>query len=1171
VNSREREAPPWPVLDASARVPRGMGPYTGPGTSGQLVALRELEQLAAEQDSGAPTGRVHPPEPGSNGRHRGPESTSDRLLRRHGARFASFSVIGGGIFIAGLLIQAVLTSGLHVPSFISYIFQAVVSVEASYFLNRWFTWKGVRTSLWASFLRYNLQKVVTVTANLILYGILLKLGMEYLLANILLTVVFTFVNYVGADRLVFLQGSRQMVAAVTGPLPVVTGPMPVLRVDRQPVTRPRQSRRELPSISVVIPVRGNEATIRAAVDSILHQDYPLMRELILVGSPGDSTWSALHDVDDPRLFVMETPTPPGIRDANFKRDLGIRQTSGVLVSLIDSDMVIPSDWMSNAVRLLMENEVDCVAGVMRSIHDDFWGRFVDGNRLGAKTPRAKAAYLVTAEGFGAAGYKPPITADILFTKKMYQDCPIDGNWSHGSLEDYEWFWRVVERGHRVLVSNQLFGWHHHRSGFKKLIGEYRRSARGCAYFIRAHRESPFAQKRMTQAIVLPMALFGILLGLGALAYMGHGALGVAAVLAFVLGGMAFLSTREFARTRTVESLIYPIPALILGVNYTASLVTHLIRSAPMRTAAPTSYDLPVPKEDTLARNKAGKRLLHPLIFILGLQAGLSLSLVWSNTAFTDEADYLWVGTTLIGHLRHGTAWPTYWAHHSLSGLPYIYPLLGGLANLAGGLPGARLLSLFFMLCSTGFIYLTGKRLFGLLSAVCAAGLWGVFTPTIFLGAFATYDALSISLMACSAWLITRVLAGRYRGELVAASAIVLAISSAAAYSAVIMIPVVALYAFLVWLRCMTTKTAAFCAAWFVGTSVLAFAAIMTLSKCWPGIIATVFARNGTALHVTDSYSSVSHVFNESWGYLALLTVLAVIGAICAIGNRIDRSAVLLLSYLAVTSLVFPAAQAYGHTGTSIKKHIAYGAIFAVVAAGYGVSEVVRALPVRRFLSVACCAIAALFPAVSAYESAASWFQSWASQSSILEKLSPLLASHPPMTISMYGGTYFCQYEYARYGNAWEGCSNSLNLGNVEDGKSDIIVLGYPATLAPPSALPAELLLSPNATNIQFINALDQSGSGGEINLQNETSLSRVTTLLDAGSDRYRLMGTGSYGSNQSVDVYAVWQRIATPVVKADGSSKTAQKPLRKTAKLCHRTHFQMRASRREASRSVKAA
>jgi glycosyltransferase involved in cell wall biosynthesis/putative flippase GtrA len=491
-------------------------------------------------------------------------------------------VIGGAIFVAGLLIQAVLTSGLHVSSLASYLVQAIVSVESSYFLNRWITWKGTRTPFWGSFLRFNLQKVVTVTANLIAYWILLKLGVEYLLANVLLTVIFTFINYVGADRLVFLRGSRQLVAAVAGPVPIITGPMPVLRADRQLVTRPRQSPRELPSISVIIPVRGNEATIRAAVDSILGQDYPLLRELILVGSPCDSTWSALRDVDDPRLFVTETETPPGIRDANFKRDLGIRQTSGDLVSLIDSDMIIPPDWMSTAVRLLMENEVDCIAGVMRSIRDDFWGRFVDRNRLSAKTPRAEEAYLVTAEGFGAAGYKPPITADILFSKKMYEDCPIDGNWSHGSLEDYEWFWRVVRRGHKVLVSNQLFGWHHHRSGLKNLTAEYRRSARGCAYFVRAHRESPFAQKRMVQAVVLPLAAFGVLLCLASAAYVGCGLAAAAGLAAFVVAGTLFLSGREFARTRTLESLLYPVPALILGVHYTASLVTHLVRNGPMR-------------------------------------------------------------------------------------------------------------------------------------------------------------------------------------------------------------------------------------------------------------------------------------------------------------------------------------------------------------------------------------------------------------------------------------------------------------------------------------------------------------------------------------------------------------------------------------------------------------
>jgi putative flippase GtrA/glycosyltransferase involved in cell wall biosynthesis len=518
------------------------------------------------------------------GRHHASQSRGDELLRRHGNRFASFSAIGGGIFVGGLLIQLVLTSGLHVPSLASYLVQAVVSVEASYLLNRWVTWKGTPTPFLGSFLRFNLQKVVTVSANLVAYGILLRLGVEYLLDNIVLTVVFTFVNYIGADRLVFLRGGRQMVAAMTGPLPMITGPMPVLRADRQPVPQDRRVRRELPSISVVIPVRGNEKTIRNAVGSVLGQDYPLLRELILVGSPGDSTWSALRDIDDPRLFVIETETPPGIRDANFKRDLGIRRSSGDLVSLIDSDMVIPPDWMSNAVGLLMENDVDCVAGVMRSIHDDFWGRFVDKNRLGAKTPRAKAPYLVTAAGFGAIGYKPPITADILFTREMYEDCPIDGTWSHGSLEDYEWFWRVVERGHRVLVSNRLFGWHHHRSGFRKLTAEYRRSARGCAYFIRAHRESPFAQKRMTQAIVLPLLALGVLAAVAAAAGLGHGRLVAGCVAALILIGVGILSGREFARSRTAESLLYPIPALILDVNYTASLVVYLIRNAPVHPA-----------------------------------------------------------------------------------------------------------------------------------------------------------------------------------------------------------------------------------------------------------------------------------------------------------------------------------------------------------------------------------------------------------------------------------------------------------------------------------------------------------------------------------------------------------------------------------------------------------
>src|SRR5215469_6598578 len=56
-----------------------------------------------------------------------------------------------------------------------------------------------------------------------------------------------------------------------------------------------------PTVSVVIPVKHSQRTIRATVDCLLRQDYPALTEIIVVGDVGDPTWAALLDVSDPRL------------------------------------------------------------------------------------------------------------------------------------------------------------------------------------------------------------------------------------------------------------------------------------------------------------------------------------------------------------------------------------------------------------------------------------------------------------------------------------------------------------------------------------------------------------------------------------------------------------------------------------------------------------------------------------------------------------------------------------------------------------------------------------------------------------------------------------------------------------------------------------------------------
>ena len=89
----------------------------------------------------------------------------------------------------------------------------------------------------------------------------------------------------------------------------------------------------------------------------------------------------------------------------------------------------------------------------------------------------------------------------------------------------------------------------------------------------------------------------------------------------------------------------------------------------------------------------------------------------------------------------------------LPGSPLIYPPLGALADSVGGLAGARILSLAFMLGATILLYLTASRLHrppGALSPPTA--LWALSEPALRL-AFATFDPLSVFLTALSAWLI----------------------------------------------------------------------------------------------------------------------------------------------------------------------------------------------------------------------------------------------------------------------------------------------------------------------------------------------------------------------------------------------------------------------------------
>jgi GT2 family glycosyltransferase/putative flippase GtrA len=1099
------------VAVSQEKAPWEKVPSEGVGVrSGRAQAFLDAPEPAADATEPTPTAHATRKEETSRaarrGRHAAPPPP---YLERRAARFVVFSAIGGFVFLMGFGLQAVLTGRWYVLPVASYAIQAVVSVETSFLLNRWLTWRDRNVPFWLAFARFNAQKTVTIALNLALYAGLLRLGMNYLVANVALTAVFTVVNYVAGDRLVFIPG-RTRTAEPAAPA------MPTLVTERR-----------MPEVSVVIPCRSNESTIRAAVQSLLCQDYPRLREIILIGSPGDSTWCALESIADPRVSIWETETPQGMRDANFKRDAAVRLSSGDVIALVDSDIVLPHDWMSRAVAAHEDSGASCVAGGMRSSHDSFWGRYTDSTWIGAKTPRISESYIVSKADFGARGRKPPILANVLFTRELYNYCPIDPFWSHGSYEDYEWFWRVAKAGYQIRVCQDLFGWHHHRRGLRALAREYRRSSRGCAYFIRAHIDSPLADRRLRQAVVLPLVSALGAGGAATAALYGYGTV----VAGVVLGCAAVLTVHQVVRSRSLESAAYPAVGLALGMVFTAGLVTNLIRSGPRAAVSPITES---PAAESQARRPADRprrRLLHPVMAICAVQAALSLTLVWSNTAYADEAKYLWIGRLEITHWLDGASWPSAYAYGTSAGSPVLYPPLGALADSVGGLAGARILSLSLMLIATVLLYLAASRLIGRTGALFAAALWAFSEPALRL-TFATIDPLSVFLTALSAWLIVEAAHRHHRGELIAAAAVTLALADITAYTGIVIDPVVIAFAFLVWMRGMGVQQASSCTAWLAGTLVLSFGLVMTFSHSWAGFMSTVINSS------MFGHQSILLVLTDAWRYSGLITGLTVIGAAVSYGTKSNQHTALLV-LVTGAALIVPVAQFHDQTTFSLDEHIAYGVWFAAIGAGFACSKFIRWLPgARTQLATLCCTVALAYPAAVSWQSAWDHFHSWANASAFIKDFQstaahnsgPFYIPSDEATIARYYASEITDRSKRNASSSIDSVTALPNAGSAAysarllSRNYGVVVLFYSTTFsAAPGSLGRILLPRQESGFYQQLLKLVGENSG-------EPGLATLTVALEEDPEYGRgpvgrydasdFSGTHSYG------IYVIWQRKA---------------------------------------------
>lgn len=376
----------------------------------------------------------------------------------------------------------------------------------------------------------------------------------------------------------------------------------------------------------------------------------------------------------------------------------------------------------------------------------------------------------------------------------------------------------------------------------------------------------------------------------------------------------------------------------------------------------------------------------PLLTVLVVQALLSLRLAWSNTAFQDEALYLRAGHLEWARWLHNAPIPNFPAY--FSGVPGLYPPLAALADSAGGLAAARLLSLCFMLGATTLLWATAARLYGQRAALLAAALFATLAGTQFLGAFATYDAMALFLLALAAWLGVRSAdCQRWtRATLLITTGVLLVAADAVKYATALFTPVViVVVAMTVWRR--HGRAAGLTAGLTVlGSWLLLVIVAITAGgrEYWLGITTSTLARPQSSVPVTA-------VLHRAYVWTSLILVLAVLGAV--LSYRGEARGKLLVSVLAAAGLLAPAEQARLHTAVSLQKHVVFGAWFASIAAGYAMARLSRVDHGYGWAPVMALPIAAstLFGSMG---QAASLFQVWPNAADAVTLLRAEMGLHP---------------------------------------------------------------------------------------------------------------------------------------------------------------------------------
>ncbi|MEU0838610.1 glycosyltransferase family 2 protein [Streptomyces sp. NPDC005962] len=239
--------------------------------------------------------------------------------------------------------------------------------------------------------------------------------------------------------------------------------------------------RQLPAVSVIMPVLNEERHLRNAVRHILEQEYDGEMEVVIaVGPSSDRTEEIAAELaaEDPRVNTV--PNPTGRTPAAL--NAAIKASRHSVVVRVDGHGMLSANYIATAVRLLEETGAQNVGGIMYAEGENDW-------------ERAVAAAMTSKIGVGNAAFHtggeaaPAETVYLGVFRREALERQGGYNEEFIRAQDWELNFRIREAGGLVWFSPDLRVSYRPRPNVRELAKQYRNYGRWRHVVARFHQGS----------------------------------------------------------------------------------------------------------------------------------------------------------------------------------------------------------------------------------------------------------------------------------------------------------------------------------------------------------------------------------------------------------------------------------------------------------------------------------------------------------------------------------------------------------------------------------------------------------------------------------------------------------------------------------------------------------